>query len=76
MRRVERGEKAERLSWDTKLRFGAGDIYGGGAMTVVGFLHFYLLTDVVCLSPALARGVILANKNPGRGQRPDYGNNQ
>jgi oligogalacturonide transporter len=55
-------DSSERLSLGTKLGFGSGDIYGGGAMTIVGFLYLFFLTDVIRISPALAGVVILVSK--------------
>ena len=53
---------AERLGLGRKIGFGVGDIYGGGAMMIIGFYYLYFLTDVVLLTPALAGLVILISK--------------
>ncbi|MBN1883542.1 MAG: MFS transporter [Deltaproteobacteria bacterium] len=52
----------ERLSWGTKLGFGAGDIFGGGAMVIIGFFYLFFLTDVLLISPVLAGVVFLVSK--------------
>ena len=52
----------ERLSWGTKLGFGAGDIFGGGAMVIIGFFYLYFLTDVLLIAPAMAGVVFLVSK--------------
>lgn len=46
----------------TKLAYGVGDIFGGGAMTLVGFYYLVFLTDVVRLDPALAGLVFLIGR--------------
>lgn len=53
---------SEKLSWRTRIGYGIGDIYGGGAMIVVSFYYLIFLTDVVGISPALAGTVILISK--------------
>ena len=53
---------SEKLSWKTRIGYGLGDIYGGGAMIVVSFYYLIFLTDVVRISPALAGTVILISK--------------
>jgi oligogalacturonide transporter len=50
----------ERLPWRTRIAFGAGDIFGGGAMTLLGIYYLHFLTDVVRLS--LAGVTILISK--------------
>jgi oligogalacturonide transporter len=55
-------QKTERLTFWRKVGYGLGDIYGGGAGTLVGFYYLYFLTDVVRLNPALAGIVILVSK--------------
>lgn len=55
-------EKSEKLSLWTKIGYGVGDIYGGGAMVVIGFFYLVFLTDVVRISPGLAGVVILISK--------------
>jgi oligogalacturonide transporter len=52
----------ERLSLSTKLGFGAGDIFGGGSMVIIGFFYLYFITDVLLISPALAGIVFLISK--------------
>ncbi len=56
-------EKApEQLSWRTRIGFGAGDLLGGGAMTLVSIYYLHFLTDVLRLDPALAGVTILVSK--------------
>lgn len=42
--------------------YGLGDIYGGGAGTLISFYYLIFLTDVVRIRPALAGTVILISK--------------
>lgn len=50
------------LSLWQKLGYGMGDIYGGGASTLISFYYLVFLTDVVRIRPALAGTVILISK--------------
>jgi len=60
---MERGQgSAEKLSIRTKLSFGAGDIFGGGALTIIGFFYLIFLTDVLLISPGLAGIAILVSQ--------------
>ncbi len=45
---------SDRLPLSTKIGFGVGDIYGGGAMLIIGIYYLHFLTDVLLISPALA----------------------
>lgn len=54
--------KNERLSWWSKIGYGLGDIYGGGAGVIISFYYLIFLTDVVRIAPALAGTVILISK--------------
>lgn len=54
--------KSEKLSWWTKIGYGLGDIYGGGAGVIISFYYLIFLTDVVRIAPALAGTVILISK--------------
>lgn len=49
--------KSEKLSVSTKLAFGFGDVYGGGAIQIVNFFYLIFLTDYIGLRPAYA-GII------------------
>jgi oligogalacturonide transporter len=51
-----------RLSLGTKIGYGVGDIFGGGAMLIVGTYYLYFLTDVVRINPALAGTAFLVSK--------------
>ncbi len=44
----------EKLTLSTKIGFGVGDLYGGGALVIIGFYYLYFLTDVLLITPALA----------------------
>jgi len=50
------------LSLLQKIGYGLGDIYGGGAGTLISFYYLVFLTDVVRIRPALAGTVILISK--------------
>lgn len=52
----------EKLRLSTKLGFGAGDIFGGGSLVIIGFFYLYFVTDVLLISPALAGIVFLISK--------------
>ncbi len=52
----------EKLSIAAKLGFGAGDIFGGGSLVIIGFFYLYFLTDVLLISPVLAGSVFLVSK--------------
>lgn len=54
--------KQGRLSLTTKIFFGFGDVYGGGALVVVGFFYLFFLTVVAGLSPGLAGMVFMIGK--------------
>ncbi|MCP4749377.1 MAG: hypothetical protein GY866_00655 [Proteobacteria bacterium] len=51
-----------KLSLGIKIGFGVGDIYGGGAMVIIGFFYLYFLTDILLIAPALAGTVFLVSK--------------
>ncbi len=46
----------------TKLSYGLGDIYGGGAITLISMYYLFFLTDVVKIGPALAGAAILISR--------------
>ena len=52
----------EKLPLRTKIGFGLGDIFGGGAGVVVSFYYLYFLTDVIRINPALAGTAFLISK--------------
>ena len=52
----------EKLSLKAKLGFGVGDIYGGGALVIVGFYYLHFLTDVLLITPYLAGIAFLISK--------------
>ena len=51
--------KSEKLSLSTKLAFGFGDVYGGGAIQIVNFFYLIFLTDYIGLRPAYAGFIFL-----------------
>lgn len=51
-----------KLALSTKIGFGSGDMFGGGAMTLVGVYYLFFLTDVLRINPSLAGVVILLSK--------------
>ncbi len=51
-----------KLPLRVKLSYGAGDIYGGGATTLISMYYLYFLTDVMGLSPAIAGTAFLVSK--------------
>jgi len=57
-----KSEEKERLSLKTKIGYGMGDIYGGGAFVIIGTYYLYFLTDVLRINPALAGTVIMISK--------------
>ncbi len=46
----------------TKLIFGSADLFGGGALNMVGFYYLIFLTDVLQITPAYAGIVLLASR--------------
>ncbi len=51
-----------RLPLRTKIGYGVGDIFGGGAMLVIGTYYLLFLTDVLRIDPALAGTAFLVSK--------------
>lgn len=51
-----------KLRLGTKIGYGMGDIFGGGALTIISLYYLHFLTDVAGLSPALAGVVFLVSK--------------
>lgn len=54
--------KREKLSLKTLLGYGLGDLYGGGAMTIISMYYFVFLVEVVGINPALAGTAFLVSK--------------
>lgn len=52
----------EKLPLAAKLIYGWGDLYGGGALNLVGFYYLIFLTDVARIDPAWAGFIILVSK--------------
>ncbi|HPO14634.1 MAG TPA: glycoside-pentoside-hexuronide (GPH):cation symporter [Candidatus Hydrogenedentes bacterium] len=55
-------EQRNQLSLMTKLAYGLGDIYGGGAITLISMYYLFFLTDVIKIGPALAGTAILISR--------------
>lgn len=51
-----------KLRLRTKIAYGMGDIYGGGATTIISMYYMYFLIEVVRLNPALAGTAFLISK--------------
>ena len=51
-----------KLPVKAKLIYGWGDLFGGGALNLVGFYYLIFLTDVMNINPAWAGLVILVSK--------------
>ncbi len=54
--------KNNKNSLGSKLMYGCGDIFGGGAFLLISLLFLNYLTDVELMSPALAGGIIMIGK--------------
>lgn len=52
----------QQLRIRTKLAYGMGDIYGGGATTLISMYYLYYLTDVLQIQPAVAGTAFLISK--------------
>jgi oligogalacturonide transporter len=52
----------ERLSTTSKLLYGSGDVFAGGAFLLIALLFLNFLTDVVGMAPSLAGAVILVGR--------------
>ncbi len=57
----EKGREGK-LSLSTRLFFGMGDIYGGGAFNIVNFYYAVFLTDVVKIHPSYSAMIFLISK--------------
>lgn len=57
----------------TLLAYGSGDIYGGGSFLTISTLFIFFLSNVVCLSPAMAGFIILAGKAWDANSDPLFG---
>ncbi len=58
----KRGGEGEKLSLGTRLFFGMGDIYGGGAFNIVNFYYAVFLTDIVRINPSYSALIFLISK--------------
>ncbi|WP_448523151.1 MFS transporter [Pseudothermotoga sp.] len=54
--------QGEKLSLKTKIGYGLGDLYGGGAFIILGTYYLHFLTDVVKITPVLAGLIIMISK--------------
>ncbi len=52
----------KKLSPSTKLIFGSADLFGGGALNMVGFYYLIFLIDVLQISPAYAGVIVLVSR--------------
>lgn len=52
----------ERVPWSTRLIYGSGDLFGGGAYNIINFYYLIFLTDVAHVRPALAGIIVLASR--------------
>ena len=52
----------ERVPWRTRLIYGSGDLFGGGAYNIINFYYLIFLTDVAHVRPALAGIIVLASR--------------
>lgn len=55
----QKAPSSDKLSLSTKLAFGFGDVYGGGAIQIVNFFYLIFLTDYIGLRPAYAGFIYL-----------------
>ena len=55
-------KKSGKLSLATKLFYGMGDIYGGGAFNIVNFYYAVFLTDIVKIHPSYSAVIFLISK--------------
>lgn len=55
-------KEKSKLNFLTKLSYGMGDIYGGGATTIISMYYLYFLTDIMRINPALAGTAFLISK--------------
>jgi oligogalacturonide transporter len=61
------GEKSmlqppKKLKLISKIGYGMGDIYGGGATTIINMYYLFFLVDIVGISPSLAGFAFLISK--------------
>lgn len=54
--------ESRKITVKSKLMYGCGDIFGGGAFLVISLLFLNFLTDVEMLSPALSGSIFLIGK--------------
>lgn len=52
----------ERVPWLTRLIYGSGDLFGGGAYNIINFYYLIFLTDVAQIRPSLAGVIVLASR--------------
>jgi oligogalacturonide transporter len=52
----------EKVRFRTKLLFGAGDMFGGGAVNLINFFYLIFLTDVVNIRPVYAGAIFFCSK--------------
>lgn len=59
---VNGNDTSGKLLFRTKFFFGAGDIFGGGALVLIGFYYLFFMTEVAGLNPGLAGLVLMLGK--------------
>jgi sugar (glycoside-pentoside-hexuronide) transporter len=59
---MQGSQGSEKLKLSTKIGFGMGDIYGGGALVLIGFYYLHFLTDVMGINPVHAGIIFLVSK--------------
>jgi len=52
----------DKVKFRTKLLFGAGDMFGGGAVNLINFFYLIFLTDVVNIRPVYAGAIFFCSK--------------
>ena len=62
-----------RLGLGTKIGYGVGDIFGGGALLIIGTYYMYFLTDMVKHRPRPRGHGLPGEQALGRGDRPVRG---
>lgn len=64
--------KGDMPRWE-KWLFASGDIYGGGAQSILSVLYLIFLTNILHINPAWAGAVVMVSKILGRGFGPNDG---
>lgn len=59
---MENAAIRDKLKFSTKVGYGMGDIFGGGALTIISLYYLHFLTDVAGLNPILAGVIFFISK--------------